>query len=110
MAVMQALLGHRSERRWLRYMTKYLRELFPYRLQQSGYNKRLRAALPTIKHMIRSLAVDTDFWFDNHWILDSTPVPCGMSRPTVQRSDAAGWAAYGTAPPTAGSSGGFACI
>ena len=95
MAVMQALLGHRSERRWLRYMTKYLRELFPYRLQQSGYNKRLRAALPTIKHMIRSLAVDTDFWFDNHWILDSTPVPCGMSRPTVQRSDAAGWAAYG---------------
>jgi hypothetical protein len=41
------------------------------------------------------LAVDTDFWFDNHWILDSTPVECGRSRPTVQRSDAAGWATYG---------------
>ena len=45
--------------------------------------------------MIRELAVDSDFWFDNVWIADSTPVPCGMSRPTVQRSDMAGWADYG---------------
>lgn len=33
--------------------------------------------------------------FDNHWIIDSTPVECGRSRPTVQRSDLAGWAGYG---------------
>lgn len=39
--------------------------------------------------------MDSDFWFDNHWIADSTPVPCGMSRPTVQRSNLAGWAGYG---------------
>ncbi|GAB2798621.1 hypothetical protein GCM10027091_32960 [Streptomyces daliensis] len=39
--------------------------------------------------------VDTDFWFDSHWILDSTPVECGRSRPTVKRSDMAGWAGYG---------------
>jgi hypothetical protein len=95
MAVMQMLLNIRSERRWLRYMGKHLRHLFPYQPQQPGYNKRLRAALPLIKHAIRLLAADTDFWFDNHWILDSTPVECGRSRPTVQRSDAAGWAAYG---------------
>jgi hypothetical protein len=95
MAVMQALLGFRSERRWLRHLGKHLRGLFPYQLKQSGYNKRLRAALPTIKHFIRALAFDTDFWFDNHWILDSTPVECGRSRPTVKRSNAAGWAAYG---------------
>ncbi len=31
----------------------------------------------------------------NHWIVDSTPVPCGMSRPTIRRSDLAGWAGYG---------------
>lgn len=95
MAVMQALLNIRSERRWLRYMGKHLRHLFPYQPKQSGYNKRLRAALPLVKHTIRMLATDTDFWFDNHWILDSTPVECGRSRPTVQRSDAAGWATYG---------------
>jgi hypothetical protein len=95
MAVMQALLGFHSERRWVRNMRKHFTEMFPYQLTQSGYNKRLRAALPTITYFIRALAYDTDFWFDNHWILDSTPVECGRSRPTVQRSDAAGWAAYG---------------
>lgn len=95
MAVIQALLNIRSERRWPRYMSKHLRHLFPYQPKQPGYNKRLRATLPLIKHVIRALATDTDFWFDNHWILDSTPVECGRSRPTVQRSDAAGWATYG---------------
>lgn len=53
------------------------------------------SALPLVKCMIRELAMDSDFWFDNHWIADSTPVPCGMSRPTVQRSNLAGWAGYG---------------
>jgi hypothetical protein len=40
----QALLGIHSERRWLRYMGKNLRHLFPYQPKQPGYNKRLRAA------------------------------------------------------------------
>ena len=39
--------------------------------------------------MIRLLTFDTDFWFDNHWLADSTPVPRGTSRPTTQRSDLA---------------------
>jgi hypothetical protein len=95
MAVMQSLLNIRSERRWIRYLSKNLRPLFPVQLSQSGYNKRLRAARPLLQYFIRALAFDTDFWFDNHWILDSTPVECGRSRPTVQRSDAAGWATYG---------------
>lgn len=51
--------------------------------------------MPLVKKAIRILAVDTDFWFDNHWIVDSTPVPCGMSRPTVKRSNLAGWGGYG---------------
>ncbi|WP_323377479.1 IS982 family transposase [Streptomyces sp. RB17] len=95
LAVAQALLGHRSEARWLRFARKHLAGMFPYLPQQSGYNKRLRAALPLVKRMIRELAMDSDLWFDNHWIVDSTPVPCGMSRPTAQRSDLAGWAGYG---------------
>jgi hypothetical protein len=95
LAVAQALLGHHCEARWLRHARKHLAGMFPYLPGQSGYNKRLRAALPLVKTMIRELAVDSDFWFDNHWITDSTPVPCGMSRPTVQRSNLAGWAGYG---------------
>jgi hypothetical protein len=92
LSVAQALLGYHSEARWLRYANKHLSGMFPYLPLRPGYNKRLRSALPLVKRMIRELAMDSDFWFDNHWIVDSTPVPCGMSRPTVQRSNMAGWA------------------
>jgi hypothetical protein len=95
LAVAQVLLGARSEAHWLRYANAHLRSMFPYLPQRPGYNKRLRSALPVIKKVIRVLAQDSDFWFDSHWIVDSTPVPCGMSRPTVQRSQLAGWAGYG---------------
>jgi hypothetical protein len=95
LAVAQALLGYHSESRWLRYANKHLSGMFPYLPQRAGYNKRLRSALGLVKRLIRELAMDSDFWFDNHWITDSTPVPCGMSRPTVQRSNLAGWAGYG---------------
>jgi hypothetical protein len=95
LAVMQALLGYTPESRWLRHARAHLRHLFPYLPHQPGYNKRLRAALPLVKQMIRNLAADSDFWFDNVWIADSTPVECGRSRPTVKRSDLAGWANYG---------------
>ncbi|MFF4551138.1 hypothetical protein [Streptomyces sp. NPDC001435] len=73
LAVAQALLGFASETRWLHYAHAHLASMFPYLPQQSGYNKRLRAALPLVKKAIRMLAVDTDFWFDTHWIVDSTP-------------------------------------
>ncbi|WP_331755646.1 IS982 family transposase [Streptomyces sp. NBC_01643] len=94
LAVAQAMLGFRSEARWLRYAGKNLTSMFPYLPKQPGWNKRLRAVLPLVKKAIRMLAVDTDFWFDSHWIVDSTPVECGRSRSTVKRSDLAGWAGY----------------
>ena len=76
--------------RWLRFARKRFSGMFPYPPQQSGYNKRLRSALPLAKRTIRELAIDSGFWTDTVWITDSTPVPCGMSRPTVQRSNLAG--------------------
>lgn len=95
LAVAQSLLGFTSETHWLRYARKHLRGMFPYLPQQSGYNKRLRAAVGLVKRIIRMLARSTDFWLDDCWIVDSTPVPCGASRPTVKRSEVAGWAGYG---------------
>ncbi|GHC69740.1 hypothetical protein GCM10007079_00580 [Nocardiopsis terrae] len=94
-ALMQAMLDFHSEARWLRYANAHYRHMFPFIPQGPGYNKRLRAALPQIKRLIRLLGTDTDFWYDTVWIADSTPVPCGMSRPTVKRSEPAGWASYG---------------
>jgi len=95
LAVAQALLGIRSEARWLRFVPGHLPGAFPYLPGQSGYNKRLRTALPLLKRAIRAVAADTDLWTDNVWVTDSTPVECGRSRPTAQRSDLAGWAGYG---------------
>jgi hypothetical protein len=95
LAVMQALLGFTSEARWLRHARTQLRHLFPYLPDQSGYNKRLRAALPQVKYFIRALAADTDLWTDDVWVADSTPVECGRSRQTAKRSALAGWAGYG---------------
>jgi hypothetical protein len=87
LAAAQALPGFTSEARWLRYARKHLAGMFPYLPQQSGYSKRLRAAAGLVRRVIRLLARSTDFWLDDCWIADSTPVPGGMSRPAVQRSD-----------------------
>ena len=95
LAVMSALLGFTSERRWLRRADRDFRHLFPYLPQQSGYNKRLRGACELVKHMIRMLAQDTSLWSDDVWVVDSTPVGCGCSREAAKRSDLAGWAEYG---------------
>src|ERR1039457_5204889 len=95
LSVMQALLGFTSEARWLRHARAHLRHLFPYLPQQPGYNKRLRGAAPLIRHAIRALAAGTTPWTDDVWVVDSTPVECGRSRETAQRSDLAGWAEYG---------------
>jgi hypothetical protein len=94
-AVMQALLGFTSETRFLRFAHEHLGHLFPYLPGQSGYNKRLRRAAGLISALIRILAADTASWNDDVWLVDSTPVECGRSRPTVKRSDLAGWAGYG---------------
>lgn len=82
----QALLGFTSERRWLRFVAGRFGSMFAFVPRQPGYNKRLRSMLPLVKRVIRDLARDTDYWFDNHWIVDSTPVECGRSRPMVKRS------------------------
>jgi hypothetical protein len=95
LAVLQALLGFTSETRFLRHAALHLRSWFPYIPMQSGYNKRLRKSEGQLKACIRLLASDTEHWDDDTWVMDSTPVECGRSRPTVERSELAGWASYG---------------
>jgi len=95
LAVMQALLGHTSEARWLRFASAHLSALFPFLPQQSGYNKRLRKSGATIGWLITALGRETSVWTDDVWIADSTPVECARSRETVKRSELAGFAEYG---------------
>lgn len=73
---------------------RVLTGMFPSIPQQSGYNKRLRAAATLISATITALAKDTPSWHDVLRLIDSTPLPCG-SRETVKRSDLSGHAGYG---------------
>lgn len=97
LAVAQVLLGYPNERRWVRHVhaSTDLLGMFPAMLSQSGYHKRLKTAQPLLCKAIIALAMLCPSWFDDLWITDATPVPCGMSRETVKRSDLAGHANYG---------------
>lgn len=95
LAVLQLLQGFSEEARWLRHADEHLRHLFPYLPGQSGYNKRLRKSAGALPALIRILGRDTDVWADDTWLIDSTPVETARSRPTVKRSNLAGWAGYG---------------
>lgn len=95
LAVIQAHLGFTSERRFLRFARQHLVGLFPYLPGQSGYNKRLRLAASQMRTLIHMLARETDLFYDNVFVVDSTPVECGRSRPTAKRSDLVGFAGYG---------------
>jgi hypothetical protein len=83
--------------------------MFPGIPQQSGYNKRLRAAGTLISATITALAKDTPSWHDVLRLVDSTALPCGMSRETVKRSDLAGMPATAIALRIPATSGAFAC-
>jgi hypothetical protein len=97
LAVAQVLQRFPSERRWTRHI-RADREwwaMFPDMLTQSGYHTRVKAAEPLLCKAILVLAATCPSWFDDLWMTDTTPVPCGMSRETVKRSDLAGYAGYG---------------
>ena len=95
LAVIQSLLRYTSEARFLRYAHAHLRPWFPYLPTRSAYNRRLRRLGLTMQHIIAWLARDCPSWHDDLWLVDSTPVECGRSRTTQQRSEVGGWAEYG---------------
>jgi hypothetical protein len=95
LAIAQVLLEFPRERHWIRYARTHLRHLFPYLPDQSGYGKRLRTAGPLFARVIRKLAEVTTSGVPILRLIDSTPVPCGMSRETAKRSDLSGDAGYG---------------
>ncbi|WNV77828.1 transposase [Geodermatophilus sp. DSM 44513] len=49
----------------------------------------------TLRWLIAVLARDTHLWFDDVWVVDSTPVECARSREAAHSSELAGWAEYG---------------
>jgi len=95
LAVAQVLLGMPNDRQFLALARWRLGHLFPALIDQSGYNRRLRALAPQVARCISYLAYVSPSFCDRIRLLDSTPVPCGQSRETVKRSEFAGHAGYG---------------
>jgi hypothetical protein len=63
--------------------------MFPYLPDQSGYHKRLKNAQPLLCKAILALSECAPCWFDDMWMTDATPVPCGISCEKVTRSEPA---------------------
>lgn len=95
LAIAQVFLAMPNDRQFLALARWRLGHLFPQLIDQSQYNRRLRALAPQINRVINYLAFISPSFCDNLRLLDSTPVPCGQSRETVRRSALAGSAGYG---------------
>jgi len=80
LAVAQVLLGMPNDRQFLALARWRLGHLFPRLIDQSGYNRRLRALAPQIGCCINYLAYISPSFCDRLRLLDSTPVPCGSCR------------------------------
>jgi hypothetical protein len=95
LAVAQVLLGFDCEHRWMRFAYCRLEHLFRYLPNQPGYHKRLKAVAPLLAKAISHLARISPSWCDDLRLIDATPLPCGTSRETVNRSEVAGSGSYG---------------
>jgi hypothetical protein len=95
LAVAQVLLRYHEEHHWLRAAAARVGHLFPRLLSQSEYNQRIKQAAPLMEAALRWLAEQTPGSAEPLRLLDGTPVGCGQSKTTAQRSDLCGWAGYG---------------
>jgi hypothetical protein len=95
LAVAQVLLRYNDEHHWLRAAPSRVGHLFPRLLGQSEYNERLKDAAPLMEAALRWLAEHTPGSAELLRLMDGTPVGCGQSKLTTQRSNLFGYAGYG---------------
>ncbi|TMZ67672.1 hypothetical protein EMG21_28630 [Klebsiella pneumoniae] len=94
-AVAQVLLRCDDERRWLRVAPGRIGHLFPRLPCQSQYNRHLRSLAHVMLPVAVWLARATPTWWERLRLMDGTPVRCGASRVTVNRSGLGEMAGYG---------------
>ncbi|MBA8956031.1 transposase [Actinomadura namibiensis] len=94
-AVAQVLLGCDTERHWLRLAPARIGHLFPRLPCQAQYNRHLRDLGPVWVAVACWLARATPTWHERLRLMDGTPVRCGASRVTVNRSSLGEIAGYG---------------
>jgi Transposase DDE domain len=93
--VAQMPLGQPSDRRFLAVARWRLAHLFPRLPSQSRYNERCRQLAPKLVTLWRAIAGELPGFHDAICLVDTTPLPCGQSVQTVNRSELAPWCAFG---------------
>jgi len=93
--VAQMLLGHPSDRRFLAVARRRLAHLFPSLPSQSRYSERCRPLAPKLVTLWRAIAYELPGFHDSLSLVDTTPLPCGQSVATVNRSELAPWCGFG---------------
>jgi transposase len=95
LCVAQAIMGIPSDRRFLAVARKRLDHLFPDLPHQAGYHKRRRRLADAIEWLLGVFASASPGYHDDLLLIDSTPMECGRSRETAQRSALGEVAGYG---------------
>lgn len=95
LCVAQSIMGIPSDRRFLAVARRRLGELFPELPQQPGFHKRRRRLAATIEWLTGIFCAESPGYHDDVVLVDSTPVECGRSRETVERSALAEHCGYG---------------
>jgi hypothetical protein len=93
--VAQMLLGQPSDRRFLNAARRRLGHLFLQLPSQSRYNERCRQLAPKLVTLWRAIASELPGFHDSLSFVDTTPLPCGQSVNTVNRSELAPWCGFG---------------
>jgi hypothetical protein len=93
--VAQMLLGAPSDRRFLAVARWRLGRWFPNLPAQSTYNERCRSLTPKLVTLWRAISAELPGFTDQLSLIDTTPLPCGQSVQTVNRSELAPWCAFG---------------
>jgi hypothetical protein len=95
LAVAQTIMGLPSDRRFLRAARRQLGHLFPVLPSQDAFHKRRGRLAEAIEWLTGIFAGMSPGSGDDLLLLDSTPVECGRSRETAQRSQLAEVCGYG---------------
>lgn len=95
LCVAQSIMGIPSDRRFLAVANKRIGHLFPELPKQPGFHKRRRKLVATIEWLTGVFSAQSPGYHDDVLLLDSTPVECGRSVETVERSALADHCGYG---------------
>jgi len=95
LCVAQAITGEPSDERFLAKAKGQLAELFPKLPKRPGFHKRRRRLGATIERLVSIFAAECPGAHDDVLLVDSTPLECGRSIETTNRSALGPWCSYG---------------